>query len=178
MVILGIIGAFVTNDNVELVISDANSVVLVPSDVVCLVRVDISVTVGDVKLVMSDGMGDVWLPSDGVRVTEAIIKAGMEVGKVELVILGAIGAVVTNGNDGKSVDLVDSDVIRPVRAIDVAGAVLGDGELVMLDEPDTVWAASDVALDILEVIAWVAVPADTTGVGAFVAVDDVGYIFG
>lgn len=174
MVILGIIGAFVTNDNVELVISDANSVVLVPSDVVCLVRVVISVTVGDVKWVMLDGMGDVWLPSDGVRVTEAIIKAGVVVGKVELVILGAIGAVVTNGNDGKSVDLVASDVIRRVRAIDVAGAVLGDGELIMLDEPDTVWAASDVALDLLEVIAWVAVPADTTEVGAAVAVDDVG----
>lgn len=174
MVILGIIGAVVTNDNVELVISDGNSVVLVPSDVVCFVKLVTGVTIGDVKLVMLDGLGDVWLPSDGVRVTEAIIKAGVVVGKVELIILGASGAVVTNGNDGKSVDLVASDVIRLVRAIVVAGAVLGDEEFVILDETATVLAASDVALDMLEVIALVAIPADTTEIGAVVAVDDVG----
>lgn len=98
----------------------------------------------------------------------------MVVGKVELIILGASGAVVTNGNDGKSVDLVASDVIRLVRAIVVAGAVLGDEEFVILDETATVLAASDVALDMLEVIALVAIPADTTEIGAVVAVDDVG----
>lgn len=70
--------------------------------------------------------------------------------------------------------MVASDVIRLVRAIVVAGAVLGDEEFVILDETATVLAASDVALNMLEVIALAAIPADTTEVGAVVAVDDVG----